>query len=137
MGGGIHSSVLIKMDFTCDLDCPAKDETPSCCKACCFSRRPFLKAHPELQDKWDDEDGFWKPEGCVLPRKQRPSVCNEYDCKNGVFVVVKYYDHKNKRWVESASAGVPEKSKDFVIAGVAFQSPEQAREIYEKHGYKD
>ena len=117
----------------CDLDCPAKDGVPHCCKACSFARKLYCGQHPELRDKWDDKLGFWTPNGCALPRSQRPKECNEYDCKDSVFVVLKYYE--NGKWVEKESTKVPHKSKDFVVAGVAFCSPEAAQEVYRNKDY--
>lgn len=118
------------MEFQCDWDCPAKDQRPSCCKKCYESRSGFVKSRPELKQYWSAETGFWSTSGCRLSREQRPSECNEYDCKDSVFVVLKYYDREKGRWIEREAVQVPNKAKNLFIAGVAFFPPEIAQPYF-------
>jgi len=112
------------MDFQCDMDCPAKDERATCCRACRFSRLEYYEEHPELKDYWDKQDGFWSEAGCKLPRNLRPVECNEYDCKDRFWVVVKYYDHREGRWFECQSKETPKDIRKLQISGISYYTQE-------------
>jgi hypothetical protein len=81
-----------------------------CCCCGCWSSightRIFpndMKAIKIIANRFKDKVGFWRPDGCALPRKYRPPICLAYRCSSEVFppagrLVLKYL-HMSKTQV--------------------------------------
>ncbi len=84
-----------EIDFGCDFDCngrckSTKNAPPSrltergCCVHCAncagYLKEVPIEAVEELEALFSDADGFWRPDGCVLPQAWRSSTCLEYYC---------------------------------------------------------
>lgn len=86
------------VDFGCGFDCNGKcastreergsdwtNETErACCKSCAgevgYLRRLPREAIATVRALFDSDTGFWRPNGCILPRKWRSYTCLRYRC---------------------------------------------------------
>jgi hypothetical protein len=84
-----------EIDFGCGFDCDGKcngmrnhacswDTEKACCAGCAdntgyLSRVP-IEAVAAIEALFDDDDGFWRPDGCALPQAWRSRICIGYYC---------------------------------------------------------
>lgn len=59
-----------------------------CCGECAVAggyldmvRESDVQKYLEL---WNEKTGYWRPDGCVLPRKMRSIICTYYYCSEGM-----------------------------------------------------
>ena len=108
----------------CDFDCPFPKGggRTLCCSACSRKQQGFFEngGREEFTDEekrlvkslYDEQDGFWTPDGCKLPRHLMPTGCQEFDCKNYVYLCGRIYD--DGVWKTKMIAEVPR--EEFIAA---------------------
>ena len=94
------------VESACDLNCPQYNgigiagNKSLCCKWCARARKYYVTE--ENKHLWDENDGFWSPDGCRLTRDKMPKECLEYDCKNEVWMTTdircSYFIWKDGKW---------------------------------------
>ncbi len=85
-----------EVDFGCDFDCNGKCKSirrgdfnckgghKACCVECA-GNIGYLEEVPDdavetIEALFDDNDGFWHPDGCALPHAWRSSICLGHYC---------------------------------------------------------
>lgn len=81
-----------EVDFGCRFDENGKcqgsdrwDSAAACCCKDCAGNHGYLGALPvvaleTVKRDYDGKTGFWRPGGCILPRKWRGYICQRYRC---------------------------------------------------------
>ena len=86
---------------------------------CCMHCHAFRLDHvtPDNKHLWS-EDGFCGPDGCRLDRADRPTQCNEWDCKDYLWFVAKIW--RSGQWLEKSLGPIPMSVAMSGSAGVSF-----------------
>jgi len=82
-----------EVNYGCDFDDAGckKGHKKGCCNSCAsmygYVEQVPVEAVETLKREFDDDDGFWRPWGCAIPRKWRSLICLTHECgfdgKNG------------------------------------------------------
>jgi len=80
-----------KIDFGCRFDCGGcikrtASDIRACCSGCADCLGYIKSLPPEAIEiairEFDEHDGFWRKDGCILPWKYRSPLCLTYRCPN-------------------------------------------------------
>jgi hypothetical protein len=85
----MFKSLTSLIDYKCNFDkyghCKKHNNSKCCCAGCKesigFLKVIWYKDLPIYAEKFDDNNGFWTPKGCSLPRELRSPTCLCHSCK--------------------------------------------------------